>query len=350
MRCVLAVDGGNTKTIAAIAALDGALLGVGYAGCSDIYNAHPDDGAADAAEAARREVERAVLAALAQAQAQAQAREQVTPADLLVGVFNMAGADWPEDLAFWRETATARGFGRSVIAQNDALGVLHLATQDAVGVSIVVGTGAATGARGRDGREWHSSFWQDETQGSTQLGQKTLFALYRSALGIEPPTSLTARVLEFLDAPSVEDVLHLFVNRLRPAPIGVDRLTRILLDEAHAGDSLALRVVREHGAALGEIASAAARMVGLEGAAFPLALAGGVFRHPTTTLEDAIVARVRGASPEVIPVRVRAEPVVGVLLEALAAANGPVAPETRDRLLATFSALAIGATSPTGAV
>lgn len=325
MQCVLALDGGNTKTIAVVAALDGTILGVGRDGCSDIYNAVPSDGASDAAAAACANAERAANLALQ--------RAGVAPSDLLVGVFNMAGADWPEDIAFWREAMSAHGFGRRVIAQNDALGVLYAASPDACGVSIVAGTGVATGARASDGRVWHSSFWQDEAQGSSHLGQLLLFAIYRSALGIEPPSSLTARVLEFLDVPSVEDVLHLFHNRLRPAPVRVDRLTPILLDEAQAGDALALRVVREHGTALGNIALAAARQVGLEGTSFPLVLAGGVFRHPTTALEDAIVARVRTASPAIQPIRSSAEPIIGVLIEALLAAGVAVEGALREQLL-----------------
>lgn len=326
MQCVLALDGGNTKTIAVVAALDGAILGVGRDGCSDIYGAVPADGSSDSAAAALANAERAANLALEHA--------GVAPTDLLAGVFNMAGADWPEDIAFWREAMTARGLGQRVIAQNDALGVLYAASPDASGVSIVAGTGVATGARAGDGREWHSSFWQDEAQGSSHLGQLLLFAIYRAALGIEPPTSLTSRVLEFLDVPSVEDVLHLFHNRLRPAPVRVDRLTPILLDEAQAGDALALRVLRQHGAALGTVALAAARQVGLEGTSFPLVLAGGVFRHPTTALEDAIVTRVRTTSPKIQPIRSSVEPIIGVLIEALLAAGVAVGGALRERLLA----------------
>lgn len=339
MQCVLALDGGNTKTIAVVVALDGTILGVGHDGCSDIYNAVPTDGASDSAAAALANAERAANLALE--------RAGVAPSDLHVGVFNMAGADWPEDIEFWRQAMTERGFGRRVIVQNDALGVLYAASPDATGISIVAGTGVATGARAADGHVWHSSFWQDEAQGSSHLGQLLLFAIYRSLLGIEPPTSLTARVLEYLDVPSVEDVLHLFHNRLRPAPMRVDRLTPILLDEADAGDALALRVVREHGGALGNIALAAARQVGLEGTSFPLVLAGGVFRHPTTALEDAIVARVRTTSPGIQPIRSSVEPIVGVLIEALIAAGVPVEGALRDRLLSTSpDALVRSTTAP----
>lgn len=338
MQHVLAVDGGNTKTIALIAALDGTIRGVGRGGCGDIYNAVPADGAPTPAAAGLVNVERTVMAALGDA--------QIAVSNLAASVFNMAGADWPEDFAFWHAAASKRGFGHTIIVQNDALGVLHVGSPDATGVAIVCGTGVATGARAADGRIWHSSFWQDEAQGSAHLGQKLLFAVYRSALGIEPPTSLTARVLAFLGAQTVEEVLHLFHNRQRPAPVTVDRLTPILFDEADAGDALALRVVWEHGVSLGNIATAAARQVGLEGTAFPLVLAGGVFRHPSTTLEDAIVARVRETSPEVRPVRSSSEPVVGVLLHALAVAGVTVDQALLDRLMPSLPAATLLSTIP----
>jgi N-acetylglucosamine kinase-like BadF-type ATPase len=338
MQYVLAVDGGNTKTIAIVAALDGTIVGAGRGGCSDVYNAEPSDGFPTPAAAALANAEHAVMAALNAA--------QVAPADLAVGVFNMAGMDWPEDVAFWREAATARSWGSEIIAQNDALGVLYAATPDASGVSVVCGTGAATGARSGDGRVWHSSFWQDEVHGSSHLGQKLLFAVYRSALGIEPPTSLTPRVLTFLGVASVEEVLHLFHNRMRPPPTSVDRLTPILLDEAHAGDAVARRVVEEHGWALGNIALAAARQVGLERTPFHLVLAGGVFRHPTTVLADAIAARVRTSSPEVRPVRSRSEPIVGVLVQALTTAGVTVDQALLNRLILTLPAITFVSTIP----
>ena len=338
MQRVLAVDGGNTKTIALVATLEGDVLGAALGGCSDIYNAEPNEISADPASAALANAERTITAALRDAGA--------TNADINVAIFNMAGADWAEDFAFWHEAAQSRGLGRAIIVQNDALGILYAASPEATGVSIVCGTGAATGARAADGREWHSSFWQDEVHGSNHLGQKLLFAVYRSAMGIEPPTSLTPRVLEYYGVTSIEEVLHLFHNRQHPAPAGIDRLAPILLDEAHAGDDVALRVVREHGAALGNIALAAARKVGLEGTPFPLVLAGGVFRHPTMVLQDAIVARVRTTSPDIRPTRSPAEPVVGVLIQALAVAGTHIDPTLIERLVTSIPATLVLSSSP----
>ena len=326
MGYVLAVDGGNSKTLAVVVTLDGAILSVERGGCGDIYNALPSDTAPDPTAAALENVEWVIQAALRSA--------EISPDDLDGSVFNMAGADWPEDIAFWRKAMTARGFGRHVTAQNDALGVLYLGAPDAVGVSIVCGTGAATGARAADGRTWHSSFWQDEWHGSTHLGQKTLFAVYRAAMGLEPPTTLTQRVLAHYGETSVEDVLHRFHNRQRPEPEHVGQLTPLLLDEAAAGDEVALNLVREHGVGLGKIALVGMRAVGLGAIPCPLVLAGGVFRHPTSVLEDAIVATIRALSPDVRPMRSPAEPVVGVVLQALSEAGVTLDQSLRGRVMA----------------
>lgn len=353
MQCILAVDGGNTKTISIVAALDGTILGAGRGGCGDIYNARPagdsspvgtltrtaldnhsdapdnlagavndhnsrsgdrlDSATAAIANAAIANIEYAVMSSLQAA--------HVHTYDLLTAVFNMAGADWPEDFALLQASMEARNFGRKIIVQNDALGVLHAGSSDNTGVSVVCGTGAGTGARGPDGRTWHSSRWQDQTQGSSQLAHKTLDAIYRSELGIEPSTTLTRRVLDYFHLNTVEEVLHLFTGRMQHPPINIGLLTPILLDEAHAGDSVARQIVEEHGSMLGNYALAGARIVGIEGTAFTLVLAGGVLRHPSPILPDAIIRRVQTTSPQARPTRYRFEPIIGVLFTALEAAN-----------------------------
>ena len=113
-------------------------------------------------------------------------------------------------------------------------------------------------------------------------------------------------------------------------------MTPILLDEAQAGDSVATHIVQEHGRALGDFALAAARRVGIEGTTFTLVLAGGVFRHPSTILKEAIIERVRSTSPDVRPTHCRFEPVIGVLFTALEAAGSVVDGALLDKLMPTI--------------
>ncbi|HJR78775.1 MAG TPA: BadF/BadG/BcrA/BcrD ATPase family protein [Anaerolineales bacterium] len=305
MNLVLGVDGGNTKTLALVARSDGGIIGTGRAGCGDIYGATSPD-------AAIAEIEHAVEAALTEAGVQS--------SELSAGAFSLAGADWPEDFRLLEDSMRARGYGQNILIVNDAMGALRAGSPDGTGVVVACGTGAAIGARHPDGRVWHSSFWQ-EPQGAGELSRRTLRAVYRAELGIDPPTILTERILETFGARSVEEVLHWLTARDIPRPENWHQLVRPLFDAANAGDAAAGQIVISHGKALGDYAIAAARQVGLLKAPFTLVLTGGVLRHPSPLLRDALVARVREAASGARAIQSRFEPAVGAVLLALELAH-----------------------------
>lgn len=329
MPYVLAVDGGNTKTIALVAALDGSIVGTGRGGSSDIYNSFSvDTQGISNADSALTNIEYAVRQALQAA--------QVQPDELVSGVFNLAGADWPEDFALLQTAMQARHFGRVIQVQNDALGVLHSASPHNVGVSVVCGTGGAVGARGPDGHVWHASFWLT-VGGSFDLSHRAFEAVIMAELGLGAPTILKRHVLDLFGLASVEEVLHLRTSRETKAEGNprIDGLTPLLLDAADEGDEVARHVVREHGRKLGGFATVAARRVGVEHTPFTLVMSGGVLRHRSPMLADAIIERVREVSPDVQPTRSLYEPIIGVLFMALDIAGAKIDESIRERLNAT---------------
>lgn len=327
MDYVLAVDGGNTKTLALIARLDGTIVGSSRGGSTNIY-------VGDSTTTSIAELQRSVEAALAAA--------AITPSALSASCFSMAGADWDEDIALLTATVQNLGYGRNVLVVNDAIGGLRAGSPSGWGVVVVCGTSAAVGARTREGRSWHSGYWQ-QPEGAEDLANQMLKAVYRTALGIDPPTRLTERVLAHFGQPTVEAVLHMLTARgARPTRHG--GLARALLDEAHAGDETARRIVTAHGAALGDFALAAARQVGIEHEPFPLVLAGSVLRHPSQLLNETIVARVRRSAPNTQPVERALEPVCGALMLALEAAGVRTDAATIARIVATLPPTAFFAT------
>lgn len=313
---LLGVDGGNTKTVALVARADGTIVGAERAlGGSDIY-AMP----AEAAIEAIRGVADAALRAAGDVEVGAAA-------------FSLAGADWPEDVTLLRDGL--RGPWPEPIVVNDGIGALRAAIPSGPGVVVVCGTGAATGARGPDGRTWHSSFWQ-EPQGAYELGVQALHAVVRAELGIDRPTILTEAVLAAAGEPDVEALLHRMTRRGGRERLLVAALAPILLDAAERGDPTATAIVREQGIALGRTALAAARRVGIGGGRFALALAGGVLRHAGDALRETIVATVLAEAPGTTIVQPTLEPAAGALLLAFDAAGIPVTDEVAGRLRATF--------------
>jgi len=317
MSYLLGVDGGNSKTVALVADLEGRILGSGRSGCSDIYGAPSE-------EAALAELDRAVEQALIGAGVEA--------GSLVAGVFSLAGADWPEDFELLESHVRSRGYGQQVKVYNDAIGALRAGSPDGTGVSVVCGTGMAIGARSPEGKIWHTSFWQ-EPQGAQELGHKALRAVMRAELGIDPPTKLRERLLAHFAAESVEGFLHALTARGSRRRYNLGSFARVLLDTAVEGDPTALRIVLEHGRAIGDYALAAARQVGIQDDPFYLVLAGGVIRHPSKLVAQAIIDRVLASDPDVRPVFSRFEPAVGALLLAYELAGIP----TNDELLARIA-------------
>jgi N-acetylglucosamine kinase-like BadF-type ATPase len=293
---LLGVDGGNTKTIAVVARRDGTVAGIGKSGLSDIHGAPtPSDGVG--------EIVRAVEAALTAAGA--------TVADLDAVTFSLAGADWPEDFVYLRgELARRLGLASEPPIVNDAVGAIRSGSPDWTGIAVVCGTGGAVGARNDRGDVYHYGFWPDGTGGGA-LGAQGLAAVWRADLGVGPETTLTGRALERWSCSDPLELLHAF-TRLDAPPIPASEkslFAEVVLDEAAAGDPVAVEIVTTAGTRLGAYGHLSAARVGLADG-FTIVLCGGVLRHPSPLLRESILARLaRGR-----PVPKITEPVVGAVL------------------------------------
>ena len=157
---------------------------------------------------------------------------------------------------------------------------------------------------------------------TTDLTRATLDAAVRSELGLLPPSSLPARVAAALgvaDAIAAIELRH----PARPAPPAQSRSAACCSTappRATRWPWIACRWVAGEAAAYLRVA---ARESGL-GEPTPIALAGGVMRHPSSLLVDALAAALPGCEL----VRARREPAHAALLAALD--EGGAAPVALD--------------------
>ncbi len=303
---LLGVDGGATKTVAVIADAQGRILGAGRDGSSDIH------AVADPAEAVGH-VAAAVRAAVGAA--------GLAPGDVTHAVFSLCGADWPEDMElFQADLADRLGLRGRPDVVNDATGALRAGTSDGVGVSLVIGTGGAIGARGPTGTTWFSGF-RLEPSGAVGLGHEAYVLLVRGEYGPGPVPSFHDEALAAMGVASVDELLFVITRRGGLADQGYARLAPVLLEADHRGDPQAREVVSRHAAMLAAYARAAARRVGFTTEEVSLVLTGGVLRHRCTDLLDGISAN----APGFRLVRPTLEPVLGALL--LAADRAGVSPD-----------------------
>jgi N-acetylglucosamine kinase-like BadF-type ATPase len=292
---LLGVDGGATKTVALIADDTGQVLGTGRNGSSDIHAvpepAEPLDRIAfavrDAADAAG-----------------------VAPSTVDACAFSLCGADWPEDVAVYQEGLAERlELAESPSVYNDAIGALRAGTEDGVGVSLVLGTGGAIGARAADGTTWFSGMRLEES-GAGEFGHRAYALMLRGEYGAGPVPSFRDEALDLFEVESVEEMVHAITARGGLGEVGVARLAPILLEAGHRGDPQAKQIIGEHAELMAGYVRAASRRVGHPPEGVTLVVTGGVLRHHCTDLVDALGR----ALPSFTLVRASVEPVFGALL------------------------------------
>ncbi|HEX7064350.1 MAG TPA: BadF/BadG/BcrA/BcrD ATPase family protein [Bacillales bacterium] len=323
MNLILGVDAGNTKTLAVLATQKGEIIGVGRGGCGDIYGALSP-------QAAIAEVKKAIHSALAKAEARAQ--------DIHTGAFSMAGADWPEDYDFLKKTMKQLALGKKIVIVNDAMGGLRAGSQDGYGVSVVLGTGVAIGAKGYNDSSWHGSHWIRRLD-SNHLVEEIINAVLLSELGIGSSTSLTDRVLHIFNKKTVENFLHAITHRDNSQSKRKNKMMAALLDEAVNNDDAAQEIVQRFAERCGDYALTAAYKVKFrKDQSFPLVFSGGMFRHPSSLIMDITTERVRAKLPGAIPILSRFEPMIGALFLGFEAANIGISAEVKENLKKTMQA------------
>ncbi len=264
-RFVLGVDGGATKTLAAVLDLESRAIHLGRGGPSN----------EDAVGAA------AAVQALLVASEEALGRAGITSERLGAGVLAVAGTD-TEDLAQNVRSARADNW----IVVNDVVAAWATATGGGPGVAAIAGTGSNVFGVGPDGRGWRAGGWGhllgDEGSGYW-LGVQSIKAALRDREGSGPATALSDAAPAFFEQPSVEAV----AARVYSKPLTKGEIAAFGIETAklaERGDAVA-RALYERGAGeLGEQIVAVIRKTGLEGD-FPVGLIGSAFKAGAVFVE-----------------------------------------------------------------
>lgn len=317
----LAVDAGNSKTVALVVDDSGIVLGRGRGGRGDIYGA-------ESIEVAEEAVFGAVGSALAEAGA--------AVADIRSAAFRLAGVDYPEDASFWDERIADRlaGMGGWSV-KNDGFASLRLIDGTGVGLSITVGTGPAVAARSADGREQCSGWYVFDDLGGQGLGNSALKAACREWMGQGPATRLTEALCTHYGVADPGELRHVFTRRFGALP-GTElwKSSRIVLALAGEGDAVAQRIVDDQAEAFVRYAQWCARRVGADLAAgdLPVLLNGSVATSEHPAMRDAITAELARVAPAARVTVASDSPLNGVVLDALAEGGVAVTPALIARL------------------
>ena len=326
---VLAIDGGNSKTDAALIAPDGSILAAVRGGPSN----HQTIGS----ERATRELTRLVLAA---------AEKAGIPVDGPVAAHTsacLAGADLPQEEADLLALVESLGWSTTSAVVNDTFAVLRAGlTDDAPkhwGVGVVCGAGINCVGVAPDGRTTRFFSLGDisgDWGGGGDLGPEALWWAARAEDGRGPKTELERAVPALFGLSTVEDVIiAIHFGKIDDAER--HRLVPVLFEVAEGGDEVARAVLQRQADEICVMAEVAARRLGLDAGhsasaePVPVVLGGSVVAARDKLLTSAITERLAASLPGSQVRIVDVPPVAGAALLGLDHVGAPPSAAARLR-------------------
>ena len=296
-RFIMGIDGGATKTLAAVLDLHTKALHFAHGGPSN------EDAVG---------VEAAVNALLSVAD-EAIERAGISRGDLARAVLAVAGTDTD---AITRRLLAART--EDWIVVNDVVGAWATATGATPGVGAISGTGSNVFGVGPRGQPWRVGGWGhllgDEGSGYW-LGIQSIKAALRDRDGSGPATALSQAAVEFFAVQSVEALAALVYSK--PLTKGeIAAFAAYTAKAAEQGDAVARGLFKRGAGELAEQITVVIRQTGLDDASedgFPVGLIGSAFKAGAMFV-DPLVAAVHEAAPRARVSVVEMAPVGGSLL------------------------------------
>jgi N-acetylglucosamine kinase-like BadF-type ATPase len=305
MRYVLGVDGGASKTHALVVNEMGCVLGFGQGGSSNYQ--------VDGLSTSMHSIEHAVRCALD--------RAGLSPSELSVGYFCLAGADLPEDFIILQEAVQALNLVQSVVIKNDTMAALRSGTTRSWGVVVICGTGFNAAGVSPEGKEIIfpalgpiSGDWG----GGQSLSEEMIRAVMRAWDGRGIQTLLTQLVLGALSVSSTEELLSMLYHE-QIDPQRLLDLVPLLFDAAEQGDQVSQELIVRMGTEVAVSANAIIRRLSMTKEDFEVVLGGSVFKGRGDLLLNTIDRLVHEVAPKARIARPHREPVVGAALFALEA-------------------------------
>ena len=292
-RYVLGVNGGATKTLAAVLDLDRHALHLGHGGPSNQDAVGP----------------RRAVNALLEAADQALSRVGIAQEDLAAAVLAVAGTDTEAIDRHLREMRDG-----DWIVVNDVISAWAAATGALPGVGVISGTGSNVFGVGPDGSCWRAGGWGhllgDEGSGYW-LGARSLKAALHDRDASGPATALSEAALRFFGAPSVEAL----AASVYTTPLTKDEVAAFAAETARfagEGDAVARDLYALAAAELSTQVMAVITQTGLTGA-FPVGLIGGAFKAGPVFVGP-LRDRIRACAPQAEVGTVDMTPVGGSVL------------------------------------
>lgn len=264
MQYVVGVDGGGTKTTAAVVGDDLGTVGTATTG--------PANQRSLGLEAAASNIARAIGDAL---------RAANVPLSSVAAIcLCLSGFDTDLDLPVPHHAIRSLGYEGVAIMENDVVGAWAGATGVEPGIVIISGTGSTGLGMNERGQLWRTDGWDfllGDFGSGYAIGHAAIRAAIKALDGRGAATLLTRELAHSFGVNDAEGMRRL-VDSTTFGKFEIAAFAARVSEAADAGDVTARDILGQAGHDLADQATAIVRRLGMEGSEFPLSTVGSVFK------------------------------------------------------------------------
>jgi len=260
----LGVDGGGTKTHAALMAENREVVGEGDAGPSNPL---------------RVGVETAV-ANIIKAMTSAADRAGVSKHDIAAGTLGLAGVRRSDLKQRVKQSFAEQTKIRDTEVFTDAEIALFATTLGKPGLVVIAGTGSVCLGKNEKGEMAIAGGWgplAGDEGGGVGIARMALQAVAKASDGRGIPTQLSQRASEYFRASGPENLI-VAIYSPQVDNTRIAGFARYVVEAANSGDAVAAEIIEESGVELGLAACAVIEKLGLKNKKVPVGTVGSIFK------------------------------------------------------------------------
>lgn len=264
MQYVIGVDGGGTKTTAAVVGDD---LGTVSSATTGPAN-HRSVGVEAASSNISASIRQAIMAA------------DLTIGDISAICMCLAGFDTDLDLPVPQRAMRMLNYTGMIIMENDVVGAWAGATEAQPGIVVIAGTGSTGLGMNARGQLWRTDGWDyilGDTGSGYDIGREAIRAVMRALDGRGAPTLLASALHQAYGVHDAEDMRRL-VDSTSFGKLEIASFAVYVSHAADAGDELSRSILRKAGHNLSEQAIAIIHRLEMETDEFGISTVGSVFK------------------------------------------------------------------------
>lgn len=264
MQYVVGVDGGGTKTTAAVVGEDLGPVASATTGPANQRSVGMDTASANIAGAIREAVRAA----------------DISLEDVSGICMCLAGFDTDLDLPVPHRAIKALEYGGVTILENDVVGAWAGATEGNPGLVVIAGTGSTALGMNTHGDLWRTDGWDyilGDSGSGYWIGREGIRTAMKSLDGRLPPTRLCPELKAAFVVDSAEEMRRL-VDSTTFGKVEIASFASHVSRAADAGDGAAQGILAAAGRDLADQATAIIHMLGMESDRFTVGTVGSVFK------------------------------------------------------------------------